>query len=312
MATLEHVAKELDKLKKSELIEIIVYKKLSMECKVSESLRKFIERSESAEFFDPNCESITRPLDNDLSINLKWEVKCLSIELDYAKRLNSELVKTINDKELIINLLKDDRMHKDTNTTERSVATSTGSSGKIVNNRNGKKLQEESKGETSYASAAKSVQKHTQIPQQNIVTPQQLDRGIREAQKKITAQYVNLNNETNQWEKVTYKRRKTYTIKGNNSDKHLAHLTGVPKTAILHVYRLPAEATANELQNIMQQNFPEARCEAIDSKYPNEYSSFKVTIYESNFKKAMNPSLWPSGAYVQRFFTRVKTNHSIP
>lgn len=37
----------------------------------------------------------------------------------------------------------------------------------------------------------------------------------------------------------------------------------------------------------------------VKSKYPEKYSSFKVTIVEENFKKAMNPAVWPYGTYVR-------------
>lgn len=100
------------------------------------------------------------------------------------------------------------------------------------------------------------------------------------------------------WQKVHYNRRRKMIV-GNNKD---ISVKGVPKTADLHVYRLDLGTTMEDLRELLKDTFPEVICESLTPKYPDRYASFKVTIYEENFKKAMNPDVWPDGACVSRFF----------
>ena len=44
-------------------------------------------------------------------------------------------------------------------------------------------------------------------------------------------------------------------------------------------------------------------CDKLEGKNNTQYSSFKVTIYEKNFKTAMDPSIWPEGACINKFFS---------
>lgn len=56
------------------------------------------------------------------------------------------------------------------------------------------------------------------------------------------------------------------------------------------------------MKNLLAEQFPEVLCEQLIGKNNKQYSSFKVTIYESNFRKAMDPSIWPDGACIGKFF----------
>lgn len=78
-------------------------------------------------------------------------------------------------------------------------------------------------------------------------------------------------------------------------------IKGVPKYAILHVYRLDRNTTTTIMGDALRQHFPEVEVEELTPKHPELYTSFKVKIYESHFKTAMNPDIWPLGACVSRF-----------
>ncbi|CAH0563145.1 unnamed protein product [Brassicogethes aeneus] len=111
------------------------------------------------------------------------------------------------------------------------------------------------------------------------------------------------NSKNNEWKTVINKKNKPKQstnkniIYGKNSN-----IQGVPKLAHLHVYRIDPKTTPNELTDMLKKNIPEVKCESLTQKYPELYSSFKVSFYEDNFSKAMDPELWPFCACINRFF----------
>lgn len=121
-----------------------------------------------------------------------------------------------------------------------------------------------------------------------------------EDNQSSSSQYCSGTNNNNQWKEVNYKKRqKRQMIVGNNTE---VIVKGVPKYATLHVYRVDLKTTTVEFKNLLTPYFPEVICESISPKHPDLYQSYKVTIYEDNFKKAMDPKIWPAGACVSRFF----------
>ncbi|CAG9815509.1 unnamed protein product [Phaedon cochleariae] len=117
----------------------------------------------------------------------------------------------------------------------------------------------------------------------------------------------NLNLDQDGWRETKRKRRRNVII-GKNSTEIVK---GVPKYINLHVYRLKPGTTTDELTHLLKSNFPEVACESLNSKFPELYSSFKVTIMESHFRKAMDPSLWPFGACISRFLEKRKQEPQI-
>ena len=115
-----------------------------------------------------------------------------------------------------------------------------------------------------------------------------------------------------QWTQVTHSKsaasRRKRMIVGNNKE---STIKGVRKLAYLHVCRVDLGTSAMDLQDSLKFDFPEVQCESIQPKYPNLYLSFKVTIFEENFKKAMNPNVWPDGACISRFFQKRSTMTSV-
>lgn len=55
--------------------------------------------------------------------------------------------------------------------------------------------------------------------------------------------------------------------------------------------------TADDLREIGKPHFPEAVVISLNSKYPEIYSSFKVSVYRYNLNTAMNPAIWPHGTH---------------
>lgn len=88
---------------------------------------------------------------------------------------------------------------------------------------------------------------------------------------------------------------------GDNSNKEVVKLQGVPKTVSLHVYRLTPNTSVDQVVQFLKPHFPEVSCEKLASKYPDVYSSFKVNIFANNFDAAMDPTIWPNNACVRRF-----------
>ena len=75
-----------------------------------------------------------------------------------------------------------------------------------------------------------------------------------------------------------------------------------PKKAFIYVSRLKPGTKKQILSAYIKSHFPEAEVEELSSKFPEHYSSFKITVNLMNFEAATNTDLWPSGAYVSRFF----------
>lgn len=114
-------------------------------------------------------------------------------------------------------------------------------------------------------------------------------------------------NVENQWSVATYNKptnRRRKMIVGSNKD---SSIKGIRKFVHLHVCRIDLGTTASDLQELLKNSFSEVLCESIKPKYPNLYSSFKVSIFEENFRNAMNPKIWPDGACISRFFQKRTT-----
>ncbi|KAK5645169.1 hypothetical protein RI129_006469 [Pyrocoelia pectoralis] len=105
---------------------------------------------------------------------------------------------------------------------------------------------------------------------------------------------------------VSYKKRRPRTsnspIIGELELNSEILLKAAPKLAFLHVYRLHPDTKSDDVINFLKPTFSEVTCEQLRSVKPESYSSFKVTIDNSNLTKAMNPASWPKGTCINRFF----------
>lgn len=110
------------------------------------------------------------------------------------------------------------------------------------------------------------------------------------------------------WEVQRSQRRKFQNkdcIHGNLKNSASA-FKGVPKLIDFHVFNCAPNTTSEYLKNYLMDNakIPDLKCEQIVSKYPDRYSSFKVSIpmnFVDNFK---NPDIWPEYVSINKFYNR--------
>lgn len=183
--------------------------------------------------------------------------------------------------------------------------------------------------ESSHKNTTKTVQdkkfdKTAGTRNSGVVEPQQISAEILKTATQLKcSEIINLTNDVQlpsnkidrmnsksnqqdaQWQEVTHTRnnRRRQLVVGNNEK---LNVRGVPKLMCLHVTRIGIGTTINDLQTMLTKPFPEVKCEELTARNPSIYSSFKVSIYQDNFKRAMDPSLWPQGACISRYFFRKK------
>lgn len=81
-----------------------------------------------------------------------------------------------------------------------------------------------------------------------------------------------------------------FSIKGS---KQLVHL---------HICRVDPEVTEGELILHLNQNrFSDVQCSKLESKRPEEYSSFKISVPRAKIEKIKNPEIWPEGVQINPF-----------
>lgn len=106
-----------------------------------------------------------------------------------------------------------------------------------------------------------------------------------------------------QWSLVAQRRRRYNTaIKGEKKVDDKYNLQGVPRFSYLHVFRLNPITTTDILKKYLKPQFSEVTVHKMDSKHPEEYSSFKIGVFEENIVKALSPAIWPSGVCVNKFY----------
>lgn len=85
-----------------------------------------------------------------------------------------------------------------------------------------------------------------------------------------------------------------------------AAIKGVYSFNHLHVYNLDHKPTTAELMEYIKlKNINDVQCEALKSKYPERYSSFKVSFPSKFFEQVNTPDFWPQDACVNRFLFRI-------
>lgn len=101
-------------------------------------------------------------------------------------------------------------------------------------------------------------------------------------------------------QKIETKPNRTLVIGENTLS---TSVQGIERLRPLHVTNLRPNTTAEDLMSFLRQNFSDnVRCETLKSRFPDNYSSFKVMIPASEYDKALIPSSWPHHANVRQFF----------
>lgn len=116
----------------------------------------------------------------------------------------------------------------------------------------------------------------------------------------------NLQSPTNNYSSIS--RRNNARNNPIIGSSHNSKFQAAPRLSFLHVYKLHPDTTATQLKEYLQPLLPEVECDKMESRYPKYYSSFKITINESNLEKAQDPSIWPAGVHVNRFIHPKKTS----
>lgn len=323
----QQISSELNKLTKEKLIQIIVYKKIPEGCTVSEILRNFVEnhKSNTEVFHDGNdhlsCDKIR-------CINTFADLRVARVEVEAAKMIIQEKERSVENLTTIINIFKNSS-HKEVMSEckqpKQPESVTTGSTGAVYAPvRSSAAIPHTGPRSPTLTTAQQNRQRNSEIDRSRQysnakraahVTPVDHSRSKTSQEPKTTsisneAVKSAIENATNNhgddnkpFTTVSYRKRrpKNNTIVGSNSESEIS-LKQPLKLAFLHVYKLHPETTVNDLQNFLKPIFPEVAVEQLISKYPNYYSSFKVTVSESKLAAAMTPTLWPSGACVNRFF----------
>lgn len=68
------------------------------------------------------------------------------------------------------------------------------------------------------------------------------------------------------------------------------------------ITKLDPHTTDKDVKECLLALVPDVRVEKLNAKYPDAYSSFKVTVCEDDEKSILDPSIWPAGSKVYRFF----------
>lgn len=115
--------------------------------------------------------------------------------------------------------------------------------------------------------------------------------------------------EEDEFKVVTKKRRNNYG-KQKNLVRGVAENTtvkGVKPVAHLHVCKLDPATEAEELKKyLLTRNLSDVICTKIESKWPEKYSSFKVSVPFQQLQEATNPHIWPEGTQITRFLFRLE------
>lgn len=299
---------ELNKLKKPELISLIIHRKLPGNF-VSDVLSKFLEDSDVEGGIGPNCsspktlpgasaESVSH---GDCAVPECIRAKC---KAEYsAKELVSKeevlclLKKRVSDLESIIDLLKTKNPRKPSNNPPS-----------LDNSKN----QDNKSNTCSALFIDYSKKSSAEVVRQSSVNNKQGDNTdsvlpvigeMSGSVNKPRASNKNggqVNMRDNSGNK--HKKRIQEVVYGSKCD--LGDIKGVPRMGYVHVSKLDPKTTADSVSRYLDQIVPSCKCEMLDSRFPEIYSSFKVSVPLDNVDKIMNPSVWPTGVRLNRFFHR--------
>lgn len=115
-----------------------------------------------------------------------------------------------------------------------------------------------------------------------------------------------LNDNFTEWEFPKRRRnvRRTRAIYGKALDE--TSFKGVAKYIDYHVYRLPPEFNEeNVITYLKSKNVTDIKCQKMTSRYPNEYSSFKISVSLREDRIFRNPNIWPEFCVINRFLPKI-------
>ncbi|XP_054257315.1 uncharacterized protein DDB_G0286591-like [Macrosteles quadrilineatus] len=99
-------------------------------------------------------------------------------------------------------------------------------------------------------------------------------------------------------------------ITGSSSAADGDRLKTAEKKSFLFVSRLSPDTDSKDLESFLLEKFSNEsfKVESLNSKYPEEYCSFKVTIPSRIDEVVYKPDFWPKGVFVNRFVVKKSLN----
>lgn len=325
---------ELNKLRKSDLIDLILYRRLPVSVADNEVLNMVVKSMS-------DC-SLNGVGDNFVVAESRATVDCVGCrsfqrEIGVYVRLSDQLEQRTRDQAHLIELL---RLHNSENPRKNNFGRCEGGrpAGNNLLSRGNVKdttVKKPSDTECDKKQSSDNVRNKVNVTiSASSVTPSAVDSkksvnsdintgssthlfaakevstGILLAETRaVMDKYVNLtkpdvstikNDSSEDWKSVKSRKHRRSVLVGDNKESSV--VKGVPRFVHLHVYRVSPETTAEDLTGMLKVNFPEVVCETLVPRHPGVYASFKVSVFGHNFKTAMNASLWPQGACISRFF----------
>lgn len=83
-------------------------------------------------------------------------------------------------------------------------------------------------------------------------------------------------------------------------------LISAPKKSLFHIHvsRLDPSTTVEDFHRFVNETITDFTCEKLKSKQPDIYSSFKLSFPSVYASKLNDPTFWPEGVTVNKFFLR--------
>lgn len=327
---------ELNKLKKSELIELLTHCSLPDNV-TSEVLTNFANELSAKCEKKCNCLENADDLNNTVLssdsvntvINQKDNVRT---EIKYLKEISEQKDKVIANQSITISTLHNHNILLNTllknnngfpfcspiaddhpaGTTSGSLSTLNSNEVPAIsqnfNNKNfcNVSLPKTHKSETKSRNAGRGSA--TPLPNVYSISSQQVAAAVNQAAAhQKTNEILSLrDNGEDSWKTVERNRRRknnrTIVGTGNGSSPESNLIEAVPEMSYFHVFKLHPSTTMQGIIRYLKPEFPEVNCEKLTSKYPNDYSSFKVGVLESNVSKFLEPSRWATGTRINKFF----------
>lgn len=111
-----------------------------------------------------------------------------------------------------------------------------------------------------------------------------------------------------QWRR-NFRNRRSGPIYGSAAENELP-FKGVVKYTDYHVYRLPPKLCETDIVDyLLSRNINEVKCEKMKARYPEEYSSFKISVSLKQEKQFRNPNIWPEYCVVNHFLHKIPTKN---
>lgn len=128
------------------------------------------------------------------------------------------------------------------------------------------------------------------------------------ASGRTVGQHLNSNERVS---RVSGGQRKNYNstknqVVGQLTDSTTCSLRAAPKLVHFHLTKLHPDTKKEDVLAYTSDKLSDVTVEQLQSKYPDSYSSFKLSVPEDKSDKVLDPTVWPAGAVLNRFFARRK------